>query len=522
MRHALLTCALFIAMNLPLSAGAADMAVVDISDFSGGLNTRDGIGGVADNELTESFNCYLMARGIAKRSGFSEYNDSTRVDTAEDGMGVVYAPFTGNEQSVAVAGDVIAYKGADTWTDITGDVTITAGKQFVWCMVNNTLVGVNGTDAPIYWTGTGNADSLAGENIPTSPAVCAEYAGRLFLAQGNTLYWSNYLGDWQVFHPDDYQPFNDDITGLRVYGQMDDERLIVFTRSGIHACVFDPAIGASIGGRGVFRFSTISTRHGCVSPYSVQECLTADGQLALIWADIDGLKAMFGSQVMKLTDKIQPTWDDLSDSDLNESIGVNYQARPWYLLVCRTDGASANNRVIVYDLRHWCVAGVFDWAVSTLGTVRESGVEKLVGCDYNGYWHYYDSGTDDGGTAINAYFRTKSYDGNDPLFDKGFTSVVVEQKFLGRYDLDFTVYADFLEAVATSDYSAFTYGAILGEWVLGVDVLRSAEAVFLNGTRTHARGRNVMVRVTDDELTDRFEIYRILIPYERGRMVLYR
>lgn len=509
-------------LSFPCLVFAQEWNAIDISDFTGGLNTRDGVGGVADNELTASSNTYLLARGIAKRYGFDTFNNSTRIDGAEQGTGFVYANVGGTDYTIATAGNAIAYQGNNVWTDITGSVSITAEKQFLWATVNGNLVGVNGTDNPIYWSGTGNAATLTGDNIPTAPTCVANYSGRLFLAQGKYLYWSEYLGNWAVFHPDDYQPFESNITGLMVFGASNNAVLLVWTEQALHTCTFNPYLSVNIGGRGVFSFDTISNKHGCVSPYSVQECLTPDGSVAAIWADRDGIKALSGSNIINLTEKIQPTWDGLSFADLDESIGIYYEPRDWYLLVCREQGESSNNTVIVIDLRYWCVSGIFDWAISSLGTQVSGGEEILVGSDYNGYWHRYDYGTSDGGTAISSYFQTKAYDNNDPLYDKAFESVVLTQQFFGRYDLSLTAYCDFSQQVTETTTSAITYGIILGEWVLGQDKLAGDLLVYSAGNEITGRGRNIMVRIADADMSERFVIYRIVLPYQRGRISIYQ
>lgn len=502
-------------------AQAAAWNVIDISDFSGGLNTRDGAGGVADNELTRSWNTYLLASGIAKRNGYTEYNDSLRIDGAEQGSGIVYAPFSAGGKIVAVAGDSIAYKGTSAWTNCTGSVHITADKQYTWTFILDKLVGVNGTDKPIYWDGTGNCDSLAGTNIPTAPTACVEFRGRLVLAQGNTIYWSEYLNSWTTFHPDDYQQFDGTITGLAISGSGDNERLIIFTRNSITACTFDAYIGASIGGRGVFKFNTISTKHGCISPYSIQECVTDDGNLVLIWADIDGLKALSGTTVIKLTDKIQPNWDSLDESMLDEVIGLHYKTKRWYMLVC-SDAGTTHDQVIVYDLRNWCVSGIFDWDISAIGIVPSGNTDQLVGSDYNGYWHLYDSGYNDGGTAIDAYFRTKAYDNKDPLHDKQFASVGLQMAYLGAYPISISAFYDYSEDSYNVTYTPVQRGALLGSLVLGTDRLSSSGGLVTIGNQLKGRGRSVMILVANNVNNQTFQIYKINVPYEEGRIILYQ
>ena len=84
---------IFLLCNTGLTQTLPNWQFINISDFRGGLNTRDGAGGIADNEVQTSINCYLLANGVAKRKGFTDYNDSARVVVDEQGTGIFYAPF---------------------------------------------------------------------------------------------------------------------------------------------------------------------------------------------------------------------------------------------------------------------------------------------------------------------------------------------------------------------------------------------------------------------------------------------
>ena len=507
---------------LPVLAFGAEQAVITIADWTGGLNTRDGTGGVADNEITKSSNCYLLANGIAKRNGYVEYNDSARVDTANEGTGIIYAPFTDSTQIVATAGTKIGKKVADAWSDITGNVTLTADKIMLFTMANNNLVGCNGTDAAWYWDGTGNATTLSGTNIPTTPTSCETFHGRLFLSQGRGVYWSEYLGNWKTFNPNDYQLFEENVTGMWVYGSSNNSRLIIFTANSIHSCTFDPTISTTIGGRGIFRFDTISAKHGCISPHSIQECTSEDGQLVLVWADNDGLKGLFGDTVLKLTDKIQPDWDNLNFSVLDESSGIHYKQKRWYMLFCASGTATTHNRVIVYDLRNWVVSGIFDWAISGAGIIRVDGEDLLIGSDYSGYWHQYDSGSTDGGAAISAYFETKSYDGEMPWNEKGFQSIGVHHSYLGAYDLDITMKYDYGNKTYGTTYTATQVGVPLGSFVLGVDILSGTGGLVIFAKRLRGRGRNALVRIANADTLGAFQIYQVGFLYEPGNIITGR
>ena len=504
---------LFICL-MPLYGNAQGYGVINIKDWSGGLNTRDGTGGVADNEITKSWNCYLLANGIAKRSGYTSYNSTARVNSANEGTGIIYAPFTAGSKIVATAGTKIAYKGTDTWTDITGSVTLTSDIPMMFTMVNNNLVGCNGTNPGWYWSGTGTATTLSGTNIPTTPTACASFHGRLFLASGRGVYWSNYLGNWTTFHPDDYQLFEENVTGMYVYGSANNAKLTIFTANSTHTCTFDPTISTTIGGRGIFSFDTVTAKHGCISPFSIQECTTEDGQLVLIWADSNGLKGLFGGTIIKLTDKIQPDWDNLVATELDDCVGVHYKPKRWYVLLCTSGSGTPHNRAIVYDLRHWTVSGIFDWAVSTATVIRTSNQDYFVGSDYSGYWHRYDYGTDDGGSAITSYFETKSFDNDQPFIDKGFMSIGVHHSYEGAFGFDITMKYEYGDNTFGTSYTARQTGVGLDSFVLDVDKFAGTGDLVIIARQLRGRGRNATVRIENKNAGEPFQIYQLSLLYE--------
>lgn len=520
---ALMALLMLVAMNGNAYGQIPELQVIDIKSLEGGLNTRDGAGGIADNECTQIYNCFIDNRGISKRSGYTAYM-AGRIDDAEPGTGIYYAPFTTGSVVVATAGNEINWKNGTSWTDITGSVSLTPGEPMLFAMVNNNLVGCNGTDAAWYWSGTGNATTLSGANIPTAPTALAEFHGRLFLSQGRRLYWSRYMGDWTEFHPDDYQDFNEPIKGLCVLGEANNSILVVLCARSIHYAAFDADLGSIIGGRGAFRFDHISFVHGCASPWSVQECVTPEGNLVLIWADTDGLKLLSADlKVMKITDKIDATWKGLDFSQLSESIGFHYKTRRWYGLVVRRNGQSSNDRVLIYDLRNWCVSGEFDLQVNAINVLKTTGLDILVGSDKTGYWWRYDYGNTDNGTAINGYFRVKAFDGGYPLLDKRWVSVNLQHARFDADTLDVNTYYDY--SASTNEYSFVTTAAYnaLGAFIIGTTWLGDETGEYdIRGVEVAGSGQYCQLRIGNDKPHSPFKIYRIQLTYKPNRMVLSR
>jgi len=515
--------ALIIIFSCTLTIAFSDIGVINISDFSGGLNTRDGSGNIADNEVFESVNCYLDRKAIVKRNGYIRYNDSTRVDADTVGTGIINATFTAGDQVIVTAGNKIGKKETNSWTDLTDSVVITAGKLTLFTMVYNNLVGVNGTNPAWYYDGSTHAHTLSGTNIPTAPSNCETYKNRLFLSQGRYLYWSNYLGAWNTFHPDDYQNFEENITGLKVIGNGTSAILMVFTQHSITQCIFDAEMSSVIGGRGTFRFEKITNKHGCASPYTIQECLLDDGSIVLIWADLDGLKAYQNGTILKLTDKIQPTWSGFSFARLDDAVATVYNYKRWYLLSYSESGNTENNKVICFDLRNMTVSGIWNWEINAIGTITTGNVEYIIGADNNGYWNIYDSGTNDNGVAIDSYFYTKTYDGGEPFIDKGFKAINWQHEYAGDYPIGYTIVYDFINDYSGS-YTPFNMGlgGRLGAFILGVNKVGTVSGTILAGREIKGRGKTAQIKISNGGLNETFEIYRLSLLFERGNLVIYK
>lgn len=494
---------------------------MEMADFTGGMNTKAGPGAMLENEYGEAQNVYLWERGIAKRKGYDRYNGSARISTTNKGVGLCDAPFVAGNQIVGVAGSVIAKKETNTWTDITDVVSLTSNTPVLFTMINDNLVGVNGVDPAWYYSGTGNAAVLSGSNIPTAPAVCAGFHGRLFLAEGRRLAWSNYMADWTTFSSDDEQYFNDTITGLRVFGNSANELtsvLMIFTKNGgIHACRFAADISDGAGGYGIFVFEDISGKHGCVASKSVQECVMNDGSLIVVWADHDGLKCCTPDmKVIKLTDNIQPTWDALNAAQLSNAFGLYYKPRNWYMFFCANGTSTTHDRVLIFDTRVFKCVSFFDWAVSAANIVRISGIEYVIGSDYSGYWNRYDYGQNDNTAAINAYFYTRAMDNGYPLQEKGFMSINFQHALLGEYTINFQAYYDD-RSQYTDSVTYSSVGTALGAFVLDQDVLARDSTLAMGSKEIAGRGHNIQLRVSNATADQPFRIHRMQVAYRMGR-----
>ena len=140
--------------------------IAKLFDFTGGLNTQSPAMVLNNNEASDLQNINLLPTGgFQKRYGNSTFN-ATAMDTGAAVQGLGYfRPSISTDYLMAIAGTKV-FKSDNfdgTMDDITGSVSVTLGKNNVWthAQMNNLSIFVGGyPDAPIKWSGTGNAAVL--------------------------------------------------------------------------------------------------------------------------------------------------------------------------------------------------------------------------------------------------------------------------------------------------------------------------------------------------------------------------
>src|SRR5258708_11396680 len=144
-----------------------------IRNLTGGLNLRESITDLADNENIASSNLvYYTAGDIARRGGWKKLFSNSPTTNAL--LGIYQAIFNsaGVFSSYIVVTDgtniwqttTPSVSGnAATWTQITGAATLDATQPYHFLMMTNKLVIFNGI-AAFYWTGSGNLTAFA---LPT-------------------------------------------------------------------------------------------------------------------------------------------------------------------------------------------------------------------------------------------------------------------------------------------------------------------------------------------------------------------
>lgn len=167
------------------------------TDFTGGMVSNKSTHSLALNEAEYVRNIILKpGGGFRQRWGDTVYNSSTMSSgKAVTGLGY-FKPASGTQYLMAICDDKIFKSEFDgTMDDITGSVTISSSNSNLWTIdqFNNLSIAVGGApNAPIKWTGSGNATVLGG--TPPQGSFGFNANNRYFIgstsSNPSTIYWS--------------------------------------------------------------------------------------------------------------------------------------------------------------------------------------------------------------------------------------------------------------------------------------------------------------------------------------------
>ena len=323
-----------------------------------------------------------------------------------------------------VSADDKLYSGADqeTPTDITGVVSLTAGLQVKWVEwqyeTTKYIVGANGTDSLVKWTGSGNATNLGGS--PPAGKWLAVFNYALWIAntttETSTLYFSD-LAEPEAYTTNNDYKFAAPITGLGVLG----DKLFVFKFDSIAMLSGDNNLTLT-------KVENYITGRGCVAGHTIANA-RINGVEVLIFMGVDGWYAIDGSnQILNLSHPVKNKFR--SQSQITQFNAARFQyatAEYWpkyeWYVCCLSDGDdSTNNFLMILDLNrvyktreglyipHWPVDNIPANCIARSKSVTSVYNDLYFG-DTTGFVYKFDQATFNyNGSAYNSYFKSKIYD----------------------------------------------------------------------------------------------------------------
>jgi hypothetical protein len=458
--------------------------------FHGGVNVKTATNVIGPNQMSDAQNVYFVGETLCKLFGSRTLNASAVAGTPAITGISDWQTAAGQRYQVITSGTKI-FSSTDlstTFTDVTGAVTITTGNnnQSTFGSVNNLIIRCGGEtpDAPIKWSGTGNAAALGG--TPPVGNICHTVNNFLFItgvaAAPSRLYWSNVI-DPETWGAASYVDFRKDdgdkITALSHI----DQNLIVFKRNAILRMDTTTTAVSGTSALGAAIESIIGT--GCAGANAVDNL--PDGKVVFLGTN-NHVYIYDGSVIRDISDQdppgsnIQPWLDSCVRGKY--SIVRYYPTRNQIWVSTTSSGQSTNDVVFIYDyLKNvWCcktigrAVNAMCTAIDTRATINHAFV--LLTGNYAGQVYEQDYGNnnpEDTNNIIDGYGTTTiQFAGEGETFKP--RSIMSNYQYQGEMSLQLNYgYNDF-SAVQTGGLLSENSGSFIGldSFVLDVNTLGSA------------------------------------------------
>lgn len=339
---------------------------IDINDFSGGLHSSAAITELDYSEAYDLSNLVIGPNGdyIRSKNGNSTFNASAMNSSANVQSLSYYKLIAGTEFLVSICGNKI-YSSTSldgTMNDITGAVTITGGQNNIWTFLtfNNVHIGFGGIstspDAPIQYTGTGNAAALSG--TPPSAYGCVQANNRVFAFRtaaspsivqwcilGNPQDWTGTGSGSQTISTSD----NDSVTALAV---MDNSTILIFKQKTIHKMMVNTLVSGAFPVFPLFKNVGCAGKHALVVADGLCYFLTPEGDMKIT----DGDKILTDVELPKL-DYVSNLWSAMNSSRYEYVQGRRVTAQDYdhiLWLMTSTAGGTTHDVALRWDIKNRC------------------------------------------------------------------------------------------------------------------------------------------------------------------------
>lgn len=457
-------------------------------EFKGGWNTKATAFTLPKDQYPDAQNVQLVYNDLQKRKGSAALNSSAFASSAAFHGLADWQTAAGQRYMVGTAGSKMGQMAdlGGTFTDITGSTTITSGQnnQSTFASLNNILVRCGGTtpDAPIQWTGTGNASALTGS--PPSGNICKTVNNFMFIsgttANPSRVYWSNVADPqtWGAASFADYRPNDGDrVTALSSIYQA----VVIFKRRCIgNLNTVPPSSSASVT---LGPLTTSIDGIGCVGSEALDQL--PDGRIVFFSPNAhlyiyDGVTVNDISDPVSPAGSIQPTLDALPAGRLPFSVVRVYPTRTQIWISTSTGSSSTNNVIFVYDysMGVWLspfvgiAANVLLSSIDTRSTPSHA-IVMLTG-NYSGTVYEQDKGNtnaEDTNGIIDGYGTLSIQLGKD-AYDFIPRSAIIPLESQGNYNLEVNYgYNAFSDTSKSAIVSQQGTGGILDQFILDTSVL---------------------------------------------------
>lgn len=387
----------------------------EIRDFSEGLIDKADDNLLPENVARDCQNFVSRYVGsLKKRGGQRRLNPEAELGGVIQGLYAYYydTPIA-ERRLVAVADGTVSWWdfGSKTWKNLRTGQSSSQPFMFETCV--NYMVCFNGVNKPWKWNGTTVSD-LA--NAPVDGRYPVLHKEKLFVVPvtaPSSIYWSD------SFQPEEWPEVNywqvkegdgDEITCLKKHlGE-----LVIFKGRSIHTLR-----GTSLDD---FRLEEMDSRLGCVGPLAA----AALGP-RLYFVSNEGLCVFNGMSATNISaGRIPKLWDRINKKQLHKAVVGVWDNIVWFALPEKD--STYNNLIIAYvpedNGKFWPWRGI---NVSCFQTFDDGTKVMLYTGDSNaGYINQQDTGTDDFGDPIHAYWEGRTFDQGLPEYEKKAKHVYIQ------------------------------------------------------------------------------------------------
>lgn len=409
---------------------------LEISDFSGGINTEKVATDIEDNQCVDIQNLFFTkSNDLEFRYGVEKINatpsafDGRITSIFPSTFGSIITPIV----LITTASKVYRESEDDTYIDLTGSVKLPNDVFWSFRQFDDLVIGCNGainnsgTSNPICWDGktTVIRQLLDGTDNAPSAKFCEVYNNRLWLVSSqspNLIYYSK-LGDPEDFtenggsieiNKDD----GDYITGLYAHKGF----LFIFKRRKIYRLI----PGTPNTDPDQWSIEVFTSNVGCVSNWTIQAILddlvflSDNGIISLQAAETTGqfTSVILSRNVPKLITNIS----SINDYNKFASVVNQENAEYWVSVPSETSGLD-NGIVFVLDYKR-INDGLIRWTSfngltigSAYASVLKQGKFVIYIGHKNGNLYKYGKSTikSDDGTLITNKIITKEYNFNSKI-----------------------------------------------------------------------------------------------------------
>lgn len=509
---------------------------LDLDQLTGGVNDFFTADKIDDDQWAYARNIFGFENSVKTRSGYKwlTIGSLSGANRTVVGIGQIQAG-TNNYNFAAwnhqlfkldgtTVGNVSAVRIKNNFNTTGGTGRI--GFDFFPFSATKNAVICNGIQTPVRWDGTSaGVVNLSG----SAPATSDDFKnfhryGLLFDFDALTIYRSN-LGDANAGYGSNTpiviptKEFGDIGSGSIQFG----DELIVTTRRSLQKLI---PTGVSTA---PFIRKEITFQIGNMSHRGL---VAIDN--GILFTDYTGIYFYDGVNLVRASQPIQGTWDDVNKEYLPGVVAKNYKQRNWAVFsVPYGSGQTTNNLILVYDyLNSVPFKGKFVWWIfdnitaQSMGIIRNSSlVDEWWTGDASARVFQQDSGTNDNGAAFTQNAYSKAFDFKKPNTDKRLHECRFIVDASGNWNLTSLIDFDIQGAEGnTKSLSLYAGGSLWASMIWGVETW-GVQSILSPRKKyvSTARGRLIQFRFRVSTIDQFFRLYRYMpsISYKniRGRDV---